>query len=655
MAFDLIAKLRLYDNFSSTLRRAMHGIGSLTAKMAGASAALAGLGAGVGAVATAANSLKKAMDYESQLSSIQALTGASADEMKRMSDLALEMGAKTRYSALQSAQGIEELLKAGLSPATVKAGGLEAALNLATAGGLDLAEASETMATSLNAFKKDGLLASDASNILAGTANAAATDVRGLGYALASVGGVADMIGLSFRDVNTAVGLMSNDGLKNGSDAGTSFKSMLMYLQPQTEKATKLFNKLGIGVGKANKFFKDGKIKDLAGISEVLQQTFKNMSEQDRTATFLDIFGTDGVKAASTLYKAGADGVKKFHEEMSKVTALEVAKKKMDNAAGAIEQLKGTIETLQIRALTPVLPVIKKFALAAGELIGKYTPQISAAVERMVEKAKAYVKDRFINNPIFKNLTAEGKVRFVIDDLLSNFNVWLKGEGGTQIKSVTELLVSTLAAGITAATQPLVTAALTLGKALAKGVIDGLQNTLADHPLYAAIAGGAAGSRFGVYGVVAGAGAGLIASKGAATKTERKNYENIVKDPNSIMNRVTGGQIAGPTTSGKAENPTGYDPLKPFGNVKIDGSKHTGLANVPYDGYTARLHKGERILSPSQNAEYTKEANGGGGGGINVNVTMNGVTVRSTDDIDALAGAIARKAWDIRSGVVAAQ
>ncbi|WP_127488892.1 phage tail tape measure protein [Paenibacillus ehimensis] len=610
-------------------------------KTAAAFSALGVAAAGVAAGGLAFGGLKRAMDYEAQLSSIQALTGASAEEMKLMNALALEMGAKTKYSALQAAQGIEELLKAGIEPATVKAGGLEAALNLATAGGLDLAEAAETMATSLNAFKKDGLSASDASNILAGTANTAATDVRGLGFALASVGGVADMIGLSFRDVNTAIGLMSNDGLKNGSDAGTSFKSMLMYLQPQTEKATELFNKLGIGVGKANKFFKNGKIKDLAGISEVLQETFKNMSEQQRTATFLDIFGTDGVKAASTLYKAGADGVKKFRKEMSEVTALEVAKKKMDNAAGAVEQFKGAVETLQISALTPVLPIIKKIALAAVGFVEKYTPKITAAVERMVSKAKEYVKDRFINNPAFQNLTAEGKIRFVIDDILSSFSGWLKGEGGAQIKSVTETLVSTLAAGVEAASQPLVSTALSLGKALANGVIEGLQNALADHPLYAAIAGGAAGSRFGIYGVVAGAGAGVIASQGASIKVERKNYEKIVKDPNSIMNRVTGGQSAGPLMSGGAEKPAGIDPFKPFGNVQIGGLDADALTNVPghsggldrvpYDGYVARLHKDERVQTRTEANEYRSGRSSTQPNTVNVTFNYNGTGNAAAD------------------------
>ncbi|MBJ8191882.1 phage tail tape measure protein, partial [Bacillus cereus] len=129
------------------------------------------------------------------------------------------------------------------------------------------------------------------------------------------------------------------------------FKSMLMFLQPQTKKATRLFKDLGIGVGKANKFFEKGKIKDLAGIADVLQQTLGKMSEQDRTATLLDMFGTDGVKASTTLYKAGSKGVKEFYRQMSNVTALQVAREKMNNAAGRVEQFQGALEPLQISAL----------------------------------------------------------------------------------------------------------------------------------------------------------------------------------------------------------------------------------------------------------------------------------------------------------------
>lgn len=108
---------------------------------------------------------------------------------------------------------MEELLKAGLSPATVKAGGLEAALNLATAGGLDLAEAAEIMSTSLNTFKDDGLKASDAANILAGAANASATSVGELKYGIAQVGTVASGLGLSFKDTSTTLATFAQNGL----------------------------------------------------------------------------------------------------------------------------------------------------------------------------------------------------------------------------------------------------------------------------------------------------------------------------------------------------------------------------------------------------------------------------------------------------------
>ncbi|MFD2385002.1 phage tail tape measure protein [Paenibacillus xanthanilyticus] len=424
------------------------------------------------------DSIQKAMGFEAQMSTIAALTGASSAEMSKMQALALKMGASTKYSAMEAAQAIEELLKAGLRPAAVQAGGLEAALNLATAGGLELAEAAATMATSMNAFKKDAMSAAEVSNILAGTANAAATDVHEISYAIASAGGVADMAGLSFRDLNAVIGLMSNDGLKSGSDAGTSFKTMLMYLQPQTDKATKLFKKLGIGVGAANKFFSKGKIKDIKGIAEVLRTAFDGMSEQDRTNTMLDMFGTDGIKAATTLFKAGAKGVEDFHKEMAKVTALDVAKKKMDNAAGAVEQFKGAIETLQISALLPTMPIIKDLANAAADFVSDYTPEITASIERMVNGARSYVNDNFINNPDFKKLnTFKAKVDFIFQDVMETFNNWWDATGSAKFEQITSAVMRRFVNMLDAAVPQLTVVGLKLGKSLAAGMWDGIMDS----------------------------------------------------------------------------------------------------------------------------------------------------------------------------------
>lgn len=172
------------------------------------------------------------------------------------------------------------------------------------------------------------------------------------------------------------------------------------------------------------------------------------MTDQDRTATFLDAFGTDAVKAATTLYKAGAKGVKKFYSEMSTTTALKVAEEKMNNAAGAVEQFQGAIETLQISALLPTMPILKDFANAAAEFVGKYTPQITAAMERLVGKVKNYISTHFTNNPEFQKLTTlESQVRFVLDDLTPVMGDALK-LGGQLATNIIAGLASEMTKGI---------------------------------------------------------------------------------------------------------------------------------------------------------------------------------------------------------------
>ncbi|MFS0841170.1 phage tail tape measure protein [Paenibacillus sp. 1P03SA] len=390
MAYDLVARLRLIDNMTGPLDKATGGLKGVGKMALGVSTAIAGIGAAIGAVSALTSSVDKAMSFEGQMDSI-----ASLDEsMKkgtagyaRMQALALEMGAKTKYSALEAAKGMEELVKAGLSVEQIdKGGGLEAALNLATAGGLDLAEAAEVMSTSLNAFKDNNLKAADAANILAGTANASATDVRDLKYSLAQVSAVANGVGMTFRDTNIALGLFANNGIK-GSDAGTSLKTMLSNLQPGTKTQTLLMQKLGIMTADgANKFFDAaGNLKDLESIAGTLQDSMKNLTNQQRAAALETLFGSDAVRAGNILYKEGAKGVAEFSTKLKEApTALQVATAKMDNAQGAVEQFKGAMETLQISALLPTMPLIKNLALAAANFAGKLTTWLSG------DQAKAW-------------------------------------------------------------------------------------------------------------------------------------------------------------------------------------------------------------------------------------------------------------------------
>jgi TP901 family phage tail tape measure protein len=343
------------------------------------------LGAMSGGLAVALGSaVKKAADFEAQLSSVKAVTGASNAEMEQFRQLAIQMGANTKFSALEALQAIEELAKAGVSTSDILNGGLKGALDLAAAGELNLAEAAEIASTALNAFKADHLSVAQAANILAGAANASATDVQELRYGLAASAAVASGAGLSFRDTATALAVFAQNGLK-GSDAGTSLKTMLLNLTPSSKQAAEEMKKLGIITenGKNQFFDAHGKVKSFAEIAEVLQDRLKNLSEEQRNQALKTMFGTDAIRAANIAFKEGAEGVRQMAQEMSKTTAAEVARQRMDNLKGTMEQLRGAFETAQIEMGTMFLPVLRSLANGVQNVVDWFS-QLSPTTKEAI-------------------------------------------------------------------------------------------------------------------------------------------------------------------------------------------------------------------------------------------------------------------------------
>lgn len=326
----------------------------------------AAIAVGTGITAVFAASVTTAANFEQKMKDIESVSGATGLEMEQLGELAKEMGQKTAFSASEAAMGIEELIKAGLTVEQVIGGGLEGALNLAIAGGLELAEAAEIASTALNAFKDDNLTVAQSANILAGAANASATDVGELKYGLSAVSAVAAGMGMTFQDTSTALAVFAQNGLK-GSDAGTSLKTMLMNLQPATEAQTDLFFELGLMTEDGtNKFYdQEGSMKSLAEISGLLHESMKGLTDQQRATTLEIMFGSDAVRAGNILYREGAEGVNKMWDAMSKVTAAEVAATKMQSLNGAFIELKSTLETLGIELGSEFLPVLTQITRTA--------------------------------------------------------------------------------------------------------------------------------------------------------------------------------------------------------------------------------------------------------------------------------------------------
>ena len=369
-----------FSNAGSKAANALNSIGSNTDKASSKTASLVKQIVGVGVAFAALNKIKsgitdtvsKAAEFEQKMSNIKAVTGESSETMKKFNDAAIKAGAETAYSASEAADAIGELSKAGVSTKDILNGGLTGALNLATAGELDLKSAAEIASTALNAFKNDNLTVVDAANQLAGAANASATDVGELKFGLSMVSAVASGVGLSFNDTTDALAVLAQNGLK-GSDAGTSLKTMLQNLQPQTDKAQAKMQELGLMTEEgANQFFDaNGKIKSFADISQLLKDKLSGLTQQQQQQALKTMFGTDAVRAATIAMNEGADGANSMQEAISKVTAAEVAKEKLNNLKGAIEGLSGSFETLQIKVGTAVLPLLTTLVQAVDKFVDK--------------------------------------------------------------------------------------------------------------------------------------------------------------------------------------------------------------------------------------------------------------------------------------------
>lgn len=305
-----------------------------------------GMAAGAMGAAVAvgmAMAIRAATDFDKEMSAVKAVSGATATELDALREAAIRAGADTAFSAGQSAQAIAELTRAGVAVGDVLGGALAGSLDLAAAGGLDLANAAEIAAQALNIFDLQGSETTRVADALAAGANKSAADVSTLGDALRQGGLVASQYGL---DLETTVGTLSlfADNALVGSDAGTSFKTMLQRLTPQSDEAAEAMDSIGFSAYDAQ-----GNFVGLESVADQLRAGLSDLSDQERATALNTIFGADAVRAAAVLYEAGAEGVIEYTTAVSdQGAAAEMAATMLDNLAGDVEEFSGSVETALI-------------------------------------------------------------------------------------------------------------------------------------------------------------------------------------------------------------------------------------------------------------------------------------------------------------------
>ena len=314
--------------------------------------------------------VKQFMDFDEAMSGVRANLSGTPAEMDAVQNAVRQAGAASVFSATEAANAAEELAKAGLSAADITGGALTGSLDLAAAGSLGLARAAEISATAMAQFHLKGRDVAHIADVMAAAALGSTADVETLAQGMAQGGGMAASLGMSLEDTAATLALFDQNALK-GSDGGTSLKTMLMSLTPNSEAAATAMEDIGLQAFDAN-----GKFVGLTSVAEQLKNGMKDMGEEQRLAALKTIFGADAARAANVLYQEGAAGLQKYIDMVSKSgVAQQVAAAKLNNAKGDLEKLKGAISDVMIGAgenadgmIRPLIQNVEKLVSAFGSL-----------------------------------------------------------------------------------------------------------------------------------------------------------------------------------------------------------------------------------------------------------------------------------------------
>ena len=299
--------------------------------------------AGVAATALGVAAVRMAADFDASMSTVQANTGASADEMNQLRQAAIDAGADTIYSATESADAINELGKAGLSTSDILSGGLSGALNLAASDGMEVGQAAEYMSSAMAQFNLTGADATHIADLLAAGAGEALGNVSDFGEALNNVGSTASKFGLSIDTTVGTLAAFAHQGII-GAEAGTQLRSVLLALTNQTEKQRKATEEYGISLYDAQ-----GNFVGMSSLAGQLKEKLGGLTQEQRNSAMATMFGSYAIQGANVLYAEGASGIDEWTKKVSQSGyAADLAAKKNDNLKGDLENLSGSFESLMI-------------------------------------------------------------------------------------------------------------------------------------------------------------------------------------------------------------------------------------------------------------------------------------------------------------------
>lgn len=344
-------------------------------------------GVGMALGAGLAKSITIGAAFESDMAKVAAVSRASDEQLKQLTATARKLGAETQWSASEAAQGMQYLAMAGFKTNEIIET-MPGMLNLASAGAIDLASASDIASNILTGF---GLSASDMNrvgDVLTNTFTQSNTTLQGLGATMKYAAPVAKAMGVSIEQAAAMAGKLGDAGIQ-GEMAGTTLRSVLLRLSAPSEKAAVALDALGVKTTDAN-----GKMKSFPAILKELNAAMSGMSESARANFTKTIFETEAMSGALVLMEqAGSGALDKFIGAVQDVGSAEsVASKQIDNLKGDVTILNSAMQEMALKIYDSVKPALRAFAQQATEIvtrIGAWAKENPGLVQKIVAVAGA--------------------------------------------------------------------------------------------------------------------------------------------------------------------------------------------------------------------------------------------------------------------------
>ncbi|MEI3413617.1 MAG: phage tail tape measure protein [Christensenellales bacterium] len=470
--------------------------------------------AAVGAALSAAGgyAIKVGSDFEAAMSEVAAISGATGEDLQSLIDKAKEMGAKTKFSASESAEALKYMAMAGWD-AKQMTDGLAGVMNLAAASGESLGAVSDIVTDAMTAFGMSANESGHFADVLAKAASTSNTNVGMMGETFKYVAPLAGALNYSIEDTAVAVGLMANSGIK-ASQAGTALRSILTRLAKPTKDSSAAMEALNISLTDSK-----GQMLPLSDVMGQMRKGFSGLTEEQKTAYAAMLGGQEAMSGLLAIVEASDEDFDKLTQSMvnSKNAAEDMANTMLDNLQGDIAIFKSATEGLGIavyenltapmreatQAGTGMVESLSKaltegglngLVAAVGSVLAQLVAQIAAVVPKVVQLATQLIQSFIIglqsNAPAIAaavvaiGLTLVQGILSVAPSfiqaglsLLSNLGIGIANALPQLIASANACVVQIVSAFVSAAPQ-LLTAGAALISSLASGLAQAMPNVV---------------------------------------------------------------------------------------------------------------------------------------------------------------------------------